>query len=242
VGGLANALNIGATGTNAFSVNAFNGSSTTNFIQSTGATSATLTVSSSVYTSTAGLSNGVIVYSANSGRFGGRFGVGVNSISLSTLDKDAIDNAWKMFVGAPLLLPDGTKILIDDKGNYIIEDKDAKIVRRGSNVREFNRFINASDQLEAFIKDLGVVGVTQGKVLKIPIEVFINWLVIKAAEQDQTSIPDGVVKLESQAIVRELTAKGRCLCCGKYLSQARIDKKVNFCSGDHLERYLQKQN
>jgi hypothetical protein len=129
-----------------------------------------------------------------------------------------------------LKLPDGSVLKIDSSGNYKIEDKNAKITYRANNIREFNRFLNASDLIESFIKDLGVVGVKQDQVLNIPIELFINWLIIKSAEQDGENPPD-VPKLE-------IKLKPRCKHCGRFMTKNR--EKIGFCNVDHFSKYENK--
>lgn len=129
-------------------------------------------------------------------------------------------------------LPDGSKLNVDMNGNYEVVDLNAKVTYKGNRKREFNPFINASDLLEEFIHDIGQLGVRQCEVLSIPIELFINWLVIRAAEQDGDPIPD-VPQLEAPK-------KHRCRCCGRFLSNDLKSKKIDFCNGDHMNRYLEK--
>lgn len=135
--------------------------------------------------------------------------------------------------GDSVKLPDGTVIEVDDNGNFVINDKDAKVTYKANRNREFNRFINASDLLEAFICDLGDAGVRQGDVLSIPVEVFINWLIYKSAEQDGDEIPDDLPRLED---LRK--KKPRCLCCGRFIKKDLADLK--FCNGEHYDKYTKK--
>jgi hypothetical protein len=58
--------------------------------------------------------------------------------------------------------------------------------------RHFNRFLNASDLMEEFVREMGELGVKQGEFMKLPTDLFINWLVIKAAEADGEGPPEGV--------------------------------------------------
>jgi len=98
--------------------------------------------------------------------------------------------------GSILELSDGTVIKVDINGNFEVLDKDAIIIYKANRVREFNKYVNASDLLENFIEDLGKVGIKQGEVLTIPIEMFINWIIHKAAEQDGDEIPQDIPSLE----------------------------------------------
>jgi len=94
-------------------------------------------------------------------------------------------------------LPDGAVLKIAADGSYRIEDATAKITYRANRVREFNRFINASDLLEKFIDDAALLpGIVQSNILQIPLNAFIHWLVLKAAQQDGDPT-DGLPSVES---------------------------------------------
>ena len=131
-------------------------------------------------------------------------------------------------------MPDGSVIRVDEKGNYVIEDKDAKVTYRAHRMREFNRYLNASDMLEQFIKDLGLVGVKQDEVLKVPIQLFINWLIVKSAEQDGEEVPD-VPRIEDQ-----VKKPVQCKHCGRFVSPEKAKKGLQFCNAEHYELYEQK--
>lgn len=109
--------------------------------------------------------------------------------------------------GKDLLLPDGTVIKVDDLGNYKIEDKDAKVVYEAARMREFNPFVNASDLLASFIRDVGALGITKEELSKLPIPLLINWLVVKAAEQDNDPVPDGIVPIAQHPALLQLMPK-----------------------------------
>lgn len=100
--------------------------------------------------------------------------------------------------------------------------------------RILNRYLNAADLLEEFIKDLGDLGARQTDVLAVPIEMFVNWLVCKAAEEDdaETDLP---------ALPGKIQRTDRCKDCGRYIAQQRRDAAIYFCSGEHQEAYLQKR-
>lgn len=134
------------------------------------------------------------------------------------------------------ILPDGSVILLDDDGNYRIEDSEAEVVYKANRVREFNPYINASDLLEAFIGDLGKAGVKQTEVLHVPIDAFIHWLVYKASERD------GDVHEGMAPVLRALPAPKlvlpRCSYCGRFLRRAWAAARVSFCSPDHMSKAL----
>lgn len=78
--------------------------------------------------------------------------------------------------------------------------------------REFNRYINASDLLEEFISFLGVEGVKQREVMDMPLQLFIQWLIIRAHEADGEKPP-------IQLALPEPKKAHRCLGCGKYMKK-----------------------
>lgn len=141
-------------------------------------------------------------------------------------------------------LPDGSKFVFD-QGKYRIEDKDAKVTYRANSVREFNRFVNASDLIVEFLsycKDLGAMPRDPRDVLKFPLELFVAFLVVKAAEADAEPVPqEEVLMLESR--VPQLaalpppeghrSAAPRCLCCGRYTKKRLAASGIRFCSPEH---------
>lgn len=135
-------------------------------------------------------------------------------------------------------LEDGTKLTIEPNGKVVIDDGAAKVIYRGNNIRNFNKFINASDVLEKFIEYLGSQGVSRRELKDISIEMFIMWLIISAAEADGEEKPSGEV-LALESATKRMVAP-RCKCCGRYISQKRLKAGVEFCSGDHADRYLEK--
>lgn len=95
---------------------------------------------------------------------------------------------------------DGTVIEVDGVGNFLIKDEAAQITYRATRMRDFNRFVNGSDLVGEFIEDLGKLkdqsggsaNVTQEQAAGAPMEMFIRWLVHKAAEHDKEEPPQDV--------------------------------------------------
>jgi len=139
--------------------------------------------------------------------------------------------------GTTLELPDGSVLHVDHSGNFEVLGHNAKITYKGNQIREFNKYINASDLLEAFIDDLGQAGVKQGEVLAVPIEMFINWLIHKAAEQDGDPVPRGVPLLEADAHKKQ---HPRCKCCGRFIKKVLANDGMMFCNGEHYQQQLAK--
>jgi hypothetical protein len=104
----------------------------------------------------------------------------------------AYDRTYKLKPGHTYLLDDGSKIEVDPIGNYAIHDQEAKITYRGARMRDFNRYVNASDLVGEFIEDLGQLGANQDQAATAPLEMFIRWLVFGAAKQDGEAPPEDV--------------------------------------------------
>lgn len=136
-------------------------------------------------------------------------------------------------------LPDGSKLVTDDKGNHKIEDRDAKVTYQANRVREFNPYINASDLLAKFVGFVGGLGVRQAEVLGLPIELFINWLVIEAAEKDKDPIPDGIVAVEQHKEVRSIL-KPQCRKCGRFVPVLHSRNRFPFCNAYHAADHIAK--
>lgn len=137
-------------------------------------------------------------------------------------------------------LPDGAIIKLDEKGDVEVLDDNAKIIYKGCPVREFNRYVNASDLLQDFIRFVGSLGVRQSEVLNIPIELFINWLIFKAAEQDNDQPPEDLTPPQSHP--KLLQAKNcnspKCLYCGRFIRKDYAEKGFNFCDGVHASQFV----
>lgn len=138
-------------------------------------------------------------------------------------------------------LPDGSKLLIDDAGNYRIEDNDAKVTYRANRVREFSPHLNASDMLAQFVKYVGSLGVQQAEVLGLPIELFINWLIIEAAERDHDAVPPDVVPVFEHREV-QLILRPKCLSCGRFIPRLHRQHRFPFCGVEHAARYVSLQS
>lgn len=144
------------------------------------------------------------------------------------------NNGWKIPDGVARIvtLPDGAKLDVKADGSYEMIDKDAKVVYRACRVRDFNPFLNASDKLEDFIRFCGTVGVKQSEVLRLPVELFVAWLVIAAAKADGEPEPDLplVPKLKRRALPR-------CTSCGQFLSRLKRQKRLDFCAPKCFETF-----
>jgi len=134
-------------------------------------------------------------------------------------------NWHKVKPNSLLELPDGTIIDIEDDHHYTIHDSNTRVAREHCTIQAFNRFLNASELLEAFIKDMAPSGIRQDQVLKVPIEGFINWLIFQAAKADGDDLP-------------EQYYNHRCIYCQKFIARKLVVMGVNFCNPQHLDGYL----
>lgn len=146
-------------------------------------------------------------------------------------------------LGRTYEMPDGSKLYIDDLGNYRVEDSKAKVTYRANRVREFNPYISASDLLEHFINEVGVMdGVDQNDVLRLPIEAFINWLILQAAKRDGDRI-EGLPTVEQALPMLALPNPARvllprCGLCGRFIRRAWAQARIAFCSPEHMQLRL----
>ena len=134
-------------------------------------------------------------------------------------------------------LPDGAKLITDTDGNYRIDDADAKVTYRANRNRDFSPHLNASDMLAQFVRYVGSLGVRQDEVLGLPIELFINWLIIEAAERDQDPLPPEVVPIERRLIE---VVKPRCLSCGRFIPRLHQRHRFQFCHPQHAVIYARR--
>jgi len=141
-------------------------------------------------------------------------------------------------------LPDDTLISVKADGSYKIIDTDGKIKYKGNPLREFNPYINASDMLEEFVDFVASVGgVSKRSFLDLPIELFIRWLVIRAAEADGDDLPEDQSNLLTHPALLPAPVKkqvAQCKCCGRFITKKRAIHSIFFCSTEHLDIFSQK--
>jgi hypothetical protein len=140
---------------------------------------------------------------------------------------------------AEMELPDGSVLHVDALGNFRIDDRDSQVVYRANRVREFNRYVNASDLLEEFMAFVRPLGVRRGELLRLPLELFIRFLIVRAAEADGDVLPEAEAGPPLEAQVRKALPppRPRCLGCGRFLRRQLQAAGILFCSGAHLDRY-----
>lgn len=136
-------------------------------------------------------------------------------------------------------LPDGAKLIVDDAGNYRIEDQNAKVTYKANRLREFSPYMNASDLLAQFVSYVGTLGVKRAEVLGLPLHLFVSWLIIEAALKDGDEIPSDVVPVGQDPLVR-LAIKPKCLRCGRYIRRLHYRNRFPFCSPEHGADYTRR--
>lgn len=158
-----------------------------------------------------------------------------------------------------VFLPDRSILRVTKDGNFKISDENSRVVYRANRLREFNRYINSSDLMEEFIRDLDRIGATSERALQIPIEVFINWLILKAAEADGDPPPAGVKPIKelislpvtngssSQPAallppprVRMISSPPRCRYCGRFINVRGFLAGVDFCGETHAVVFIRR--
>lgn len=152
--------------------------------------------------------------------------------------EDLLDNRRKIIAGKKTIeLPDGAKLIVDDIGNYHIEDTDAKVTYKANRIREFSPYLNASDMLAKFVDYVRNVGLRKDDVLQLPIQLFIGWLVLEAAQRDGDPLPDGIEPLENSPLIKTLR-RPRCLACGRFIRRTCIEQRFPFCGAEHGAKYI----
>jgi len=147
-------------------------------------------------------------------------------------------------IDSEIALPDNTIISVKADGSYKIIDDGGKIKYKGNPLREFNPYINSSDMLEEFVDFVASVGgVSKRNFLNIPIELFIRWLVIRAAEADGDDLPEDQTSILNHpallpAPIQKQSAK--CKCCGRFINKKRASHSIFFCSTDHFDEFSRK--
>ena len=127
----------------------------------------------------------------------------------------------------------------DGLGHWHIEDKDAKVTYRPAE-RDFNRFMNASDLLEKFVEYVKTLSVTQKEFMGLPIELFINWLILHAAEADGEDPPPFVIVDKHPALLPPPKKITRCLNSGRFIPKIRADSGILFATKKDMKAYADK--
>lgn len=137
-----------------------------------------------------------------------------------------------------MALPDGSTIKVDEQGNYELVDKDAKVTYRAHRNREFNPFANAGDLIAQFIDDVAkiVPEITKQEMGNLPLNLFVHWLILGAAERDQDPAPKGVAP-----ITRRRLTGGRPRCalpsCRRFVRTTAARAGFLYCDANHASHH-----
>lgn len=140
---------------------------------------------------------------------------------------------------ATFVLPNDVKIHLFPDDHVEIDESDGTQLYKTKPIREFNKYLNASDLLEEFIIYCGQQRLTRHEFSELPISLFIYWLIVRSAESDGDPT-DEVVPLLTNAVKERKLHRHRCKCCGKYLTKQYEDHGIGFCNSDHMDTYLQR--
>jgi hypothetical protein len=119
--------------------------------------------------------------------------------------------------------------MLDKLGNFTVNDKDAKVTYQANRMRAFNPFINASDLLAEFIRYLATLNLRKSEVQTLPLGLFINWLIIRAAEADRDPVPADVVPIPQHRLLKGRITP-RCLYDQKWVARDLAQKGWQFCN------------
>ncbi len=136
---------------------------------------------------------------------------GGTAYSVSASETIEIDRDYKVKVGErfKIKLPDGAVLQVEADGSYALKDDKARIKYHANRFRAFNRYVNASDLLEEFMKYVATVvpDIKSRGVLGIPLELLIKWVVIRAAEADkEPTDPEEALALKAEVAAMALKA------------------------------------
>lgn len=92
-------------------------------------------------------------------------------------------------------------------------------------MRDFNPFLKASDKLEDFIRFCGRQGVRREEMLRLPVGLFVSWLIVESAKADGE--PEPAVPLLPD--LRRHT-RPRCLGCGRFLPRELTRQQIGHCT------------
>lgn len=133
-------------------------------------------------------------------------------------------------------LPDGSVIHVSRDGNFHVDDANAEVVYRANRHREFNRFVNASDILEEFVTFAGQAGVTKAEFLKLPLETFLRFLILRAAEADGEEPPEEA-KAPLLALPAPKVLRHHCRTCGRFVRAHYHARQFDYCDGTCASRF-----
>jgi hypothetical protein len=129
-------------------------------------------------------------------------------------------------------LPDGTVIALDRNGNFVIQDKDARVKYAANRNRNFNPFVNAGDQAARFIEYVRTIypALRKKEAGELPLALFIQWLIVEAAERDHDPVPEDVTPLREDRLLQAVV-QPRCAypSCNRFIRKTYVAAGFNYC-------------
>lgn len=139
-------------------------------------------------------------------------------------------------------LGDGSVLYVDKDGNFSVNDKDAKVIYKANRVREFNPYINASDLLIKFmdyVRGLGL-DIKKDEVMSLDIGLFVNWLIIEAAERDSDPVPQDVVVTQQKRLKGRVSPRCILSTCRRFIPRVYAAAQFPFCNPLHAEAHIKR--
>lgn len=201
---------------------------------------AAIYITNSTSTASTSISNGWITYAGGGGTGANNFITSYVEAQLAGKRKATLGQAFSID------LPDGGVFELKADGSYTLLDKDAKITYRAARHREFNKYLNCSDLIEEFINYVGGIGLKKNEIMKIPISLFIAFLVVRAAESDGEELPEEEVMMLKNAhndilLLPAPDKKPHCDYCGRFISPRLKSANLLYCNPEHAGRGYDKK-
>lgn len=89
--------------------------------------------------------------------------------------------------------------------------------------RGFNVYLNAFDLLMEFTKEAHAAGIRRADFVRLPVELFVTWLILKSAEFDGIEPPEGTPR------ALPFPRRFRCLDCGRFVPAKHRDLQFPYC-------------
>lgn len=87
-----------------------------------------------------------------------------------------------------------------------------------------------------FVEYARSLGVAQDEVLQLPLNLFISWLIISAAERDGDPLPAHVTPREQLVAIRN----PQCLACKRFIPQKHYKARFPYCNPKHALKHAKK--
>jgi hypothetical protein len=141
---------------------------------------------------------------------------------------------------ATFILPNDVKIHLFADDHIEIDESDGHQIYKTAPVRGFNKYLNASDLMEDFVRYCATQKITRREFQNLPISLFICWIILESAKADGDPTEESQLLLDQQKKTH-INPVHRCRCCGKFISPKLVEEGVNFCSSAHMDRHLQRK-